>query len=88
MTTTGPAPILILGGTSEATELARELTARGHQVVVSFAGRTNPQNLPSGPKRVGGFDGVQGLMNELRQGGYRLLIDATHPFATLSLIHI
>jgi precorrin-6A/cobalt-precorrin-6A reductase len=82
VTTTGPAPILILGGTSEATELARELTARGYQVVLSFAGRTNPLNLPSAPRRVGGFGGVQGLMNELRQGGYRLLIDATHPFAT------
>jgi precorrin-6A/cobalt-precorrin-6A reductase len=76
------APILVLGGTSEATELARDLTTRGHRVVMSFAGRTNPPDLPQVAKRVGGFDGVQGLMNELRRGGYASLVDATHPFAT------
>jgi precorrin-6A/cobalt-precorrin-6A reductase len=76
------APILILGGTGEATELARDLTARGHRVVMSFAGRTNPPDLPQVAKRVGGFDGVQGLMNELRGGGYASLVDATHPFST------
>ena len=82
MTPAESAPILILGGTSEATELARDLTTRGHRVVMSFAGRTNPSDLPQVAKRVGGFDGVQGLMNELRGGGYASLVDATHPFAT------
>jgi precorrin-6A/cobalt-precorrin-6A reductase len=79
---TGTSRILVLGGTSEATELSSQLRASGHDVVLSFAGRTNPLDLPPGSKRIGGFDGVQGLMDELREGGYRLLIDATHPFAT------
>jgi precorrin-6A/cobalt-precorrin-6A reductase len=77
------APILILAGTSEATELARELTARGRGVVMSFAGRTNLGDLPPSPvqRRIGGFGGVQGLVAELQQRRYPLLIDATHPFA-------
>jgi precorrin-6A/cobalt-precorrin-6A reductase len=82
VTTPESAPILILGGTSEATELARDLTTRGHTVVMSFAGRTNPLGLAQVARRIGGFDGVQGLMDELRNGGYATLVDATHPFAT------
>jgi precorrin-6A/cobalt-precorrin-6A reductase len=78
------APILILAGTSEATELARELSAAGRGVVMSFAGRTTLGNPPAPPiqRRIGGFGGVQGLVAELRQRGYPLLVDATHPFAT------
>jgi precorrin-6A/cobalt-precorrin-6A reductase len=81
MTTTSPGPILILGGTGEAVELARALSTKGTGVVMSFAGRTNPADLPSVPKRIGGFDGPEGLARELREGQYRLLVDATHPFA-------
>jgi len=80
--TDGPASVLVLGGTSEATELARELTSNGHHAVLSFAGRTNPADLPALPRRIGGFGGVSGLAQELQRGGYELLIDATHPFAT------
>ena len=84
MTTTPPAPqppILILGGTSEAAELARALSMKGASVVMSLAGRTSPVDPPSVAKRVGGFGGVEGLARELREGGYLLLVDATHPFA-------
>jgi precorrin-6A/cobalt-precorrin-6A reductase len=80
--TAGAASVLVLGGTSEATELARELTSRGHHAVLSFAGRTNPADLPALPRRIGGFGGVSGLAHELRRDGYELLVDATHPFAT------
>jgi precorrin-6A/cobalt-precorrin-6A reductase len=81
--TTEPAPILVLGGTSEATELSRELAARGHTVVVSFAGRTSAEDLADPPvqRRVGGFGGIRGLVTELQRREYPLLIDATHPFA-------
>jgi precorrin-6A/cobalt-precorrin-6A reductase len=82
LTAAEPGPILVLGGTSEATELARELTARDRPVVLSLAGRTNPDDLPVLPaRRIGGFGGVQGLVTELRQRGHPLLVDATHPFA-------
>jgi precorrin-6A/cobalt-precorrin-6A reductase len=81
--TAGAASVLVLGGTSEATELARELTSRGHHAVLSFAGRTNPADLPALPRRIGGFGGVSGLAHELQRDGYELLVDATHPFATV-----
>ncbi len=81
--TAGAASVLVLGGTSEATGLARELTSRGHRAVLSFAGRTNPADLPALPRRVGGFGGAAGLAHELQRDGYELLVDATHPFATV-----
>jgi precorrin-6A/cobalt-precorrin-6A reductase len=77
-----PRPILILGGTGEATRLAEELTVRGFRVVVSFAGLTDSATLPSVPRRIGGFGGIPGLVRALLDGGYRLLIDASHPFAS------
>ncbi len=76
------ASVLLLAGTTEAAELARALHGRaGVRVLASLAGRTSaPGALPC-PVRVGGFDGVAGLVEELRAGGHRLLVDATHPFA-------
>lgn len=77
--------ILVLGGSTEASELTRALSVRGEhiQVVVSFAGRTTARNpLPPGVEvRVGGFGGVGGLVDHLRQHRYDAVIDATHPFA-------
>ncbi len=77
----GMPPTLVLGGTSEATELAGALTARGRDVVMSFAGVTNPRDRPPFRQRIGGFGGVTGLVDELQQSGYGLLVNATHPFA-------
>jgi precorrin-6A/cobalt-precorrin-6A reductase len=71
----------LLAGTAEASELAARLHGAGVDVVASFAGRTRvPGALPC-PVRTGGFGGVDGLVAELRRGGYRALVDATHPFA-------
>ena len=74
--------ILILGGTSEARQLAARLSSRGDMsVTMSLAGRTlDPQPMPV-PTRVGGFGGVAGLADYLRREAVSLLIDATHPFA-------
>lgn len=74
--------VLILGGTTEAAELARALAGRPDlEVVTSLAGRTrNPAALP-GRVRTGGFGGAQGLADYLAAGGIDALIDATHPFA-------
>jgi precorrin-6A/cobalt-precorrin-6A reductase len=53
----------------------------GIEVITSLAGRTRePANLP-GNVRTGGFGGVRGLTNYLREMQIDLLIDATHPFA-------
>ncbi|MFC5303584.1 cobalt-precorrin-6A reductase [Azospirillum picis] len=73
---------LILGGTTEATALARRLA--GHPRVdarVSLAGRTKNPVLPPLPTRIGGFGGVDGLAGYLRSEGIAAVIDATHPFA-------
>lgn len=79
--------VLVLAGTAEATALARALVARGVPVVASLAGRTSdPGPLPC-PVRTGGFGGVPGLVATLRDGGHRVLVDATHPFAAVMPHH-
>lgn len=73
--------VLVLGGTTEASALARLLAAQGIAATLSYAGRTeNPRAQPV-PVRVGGFGGVDGLADHLRQTGVTHLVDATHPFA-------
>lgn len=71
--------LLLLGGTSEARELAAELLATGVDVTSSLAGRVAQPRLPVGKVRIGGFGGVDGLRATL--AGYDAVVDATHPFA-------
>lgn len=72
--------ILLLGGTGEALQLARRL-APHHDVTYSLAGRTRRTlELPCAVS-VGGFGGVTGLTDFLKNGRFTLLIDATHPYA-------
>jgi len=73
--------VLILGGTSEARQLAKELTASGVQVISSLAGRVANPKLPVGEVRVGGFGGPDGLSTWLRDTDISAVVDATHPFA-------
>jgi precorrin-6A/cobalt-precorrin-6A reductase len=79
--------ILILGGTSEARDLAARLTAAGHAVVTSLAGRTSRPLLPAGELRVGKFGGIPGLVAYLKARGIERLVDATHPYAGLISIN-
>lgn len=72
--------VLILGGTSEARELADLLVNDGLDVMTSLAGRVAEPRLPVGKVRIGGFGGVAGLRSAL--GEYDVVVDATHPFAT------
>ncbi len=73
--------ILILGGTHEASELAKKADNLPNiQVKVSLAGRTS-QTAISQNLRIGGFGGVAGLIKYLKEEKIDLLIDATHPFA-------
>jgi precorrin-6A/cobalt-precorrin-6A reductase len=71
--------LLILGGTSEARELADQLVGAGVDVTTSLAGRVAKPRLPAGAVRIGGFGGVDGLRVAL--AGYDAVVDATHPFA-------
>ena len=52
--------ILILGGTTEARQLAGKLAARA-DVTLSLAGRTESPVQQGVPVRVGGFGGADGL---------------------------
>jgi precorrin-6A/cobalt-precorrin-6A reductase len=72
--------ILILGGTGEARELARRVS-QSLPVVSSLAGRVTDPRLPVGDVRIGGFGGVDGLTEWLRDNEISAVIDATHPFA-------
>lgn len=74
--------ILILGGTTEARQLAERLAGRtGLAVTLSLAGRTvNPLAHPV-PVRSGGFGGAEGLAGYLAAERVDLLVDATHPYA-------
>ncbi len=74
--------ILILGGTTEARQLAEHLAQRSDlAVTLSLAGRTAAPSLQPVPVRIGGFGGAAGLAAWLGAEGIDLLIDATHPYA-------
>ncbi|TMV90029.1 cobalt-precorrin-6A reductase [Thioclava sp. BHET1] len=75
------ARILLLGGTSEASELARALALRGDDAVFSYAGRTETPKAQPLPMRVGGFGEIAGLQRYLHAEAITHVIDATHPFA-------
>lgn len=74
--------VLILGGTTEARDLAQRLADRADlEVTLSLAGRTISP-MPQGvPVRSGGFGGVTGLAAYLTREHIGALIDATHPYA-------
>ena len=72
---------LILGGTTEASLLARACAEAGLPAILSYAGRVdNPRPQPV-ETRVGGFGGVEGLAAWMRDHAITHLVDATHPFA-------
>lgn len=74
--------LLILGGTTEASALARLLADDvRHEAILSLAGRTaNPRAQPIAT-RIGGFGGADGLANWLDVERIDAVIDATHPYA-------
>jgi precorrin-6A/cobalt-precorrin-6A reductase len=74
--------LLILGGTGDGVELARQaMSLPGLAVISSLAGRTSVPKSLVGAVRVGGFGGEAGLVEYLQAEQIDLLIDATHPFA-------
>ncbi|GAB90954.1 cobalt-precorrin-6A reductase [Gordonia rhizosphera] len=80
-------PILLLGGTGEARDLAARLVADGVPVISSLAGRVARPRLPAGEVRIGGFGGTDGLREWIREHDVAAVIDATHPFAATITEH-
>lgn len=73
--------VLLLGGTTEASALARLLAEAGIAATLSYAGRTEAPKPQPIPVRVGGYGGAEGLATFLRAQRITHLVDATHPFA-------
>ncbi|WP_270730856.1 cobalt-precorrin-6A reductase [Shimia sp. Alg240-R146] len=73
--------LLILGGTTEASLLARAVADRGVDAVFSYAGRVAAPKTQPVPTRIGGFGGVVGFANYIQQHNITHVVDATHPFA-------
>lgn len=75
--------ILILGGTTEASTIARTIAQDPRfTATVSLAGRTaKPAPIPDMALRVGGFGGAEGLARWLAKEKIAAVIDATHPYA-------
>jgi precorrin-6A/cobalt-precorrin-6A reductase len=72
---------LILGGTGDANQLAERCVREKIDAVYSYAGRTQIPLPHSLPTRIGGFGGVAGLADYIREQGITHVVDATHPFA-------
>jgi precorrin-6A/cobalt-precorrin-6A reductase len=73
--------ILLLGGTLEASAMARALAVRALPATLSYMGRVERPKPQPVPVRIGGFGGVEGLCTYLRDHAVTHVIDATHPFA-------
>ncbi|MCX8506162.1 MAG: precorrin-6A/cobalt-precorrin-6A reductase [Alphaproteobacteria bacterium] len=81
--------LLILGGTSEARELAQMLTnSQKRRIIYSLAGVMAPNQAREDALsqrgvtiRRGGFGGTAGLCDFLERERIKGVIDATHPFA-------
>ena len=78
---------LILGGTGDANQLAEQCVREKIDAVYSYAGRTQIPLGHSLPTRIGGFGGVTGLADYIREQGITHVVDATHPFAAAMSRH-
>lgn len=74
--------ILLLGGTTEAREIAGQLAQIPNvEALVSLAGVTSNPGHYALPTRIGGFGGVEGLHRYLSDNRIDLLVVALHPYA-------
>jgi precorrin-6A/cobalt-precorrin-6A reductase len=77
-----PLRVLILGGTIEASTLARLIAGDGRfEATLSLAGRTSAPRSQPLPTRIGGFGGADGLARFIGEHAIDVVVDATHPYA-------
>ncbi len=74
--------LLLLGGTREARELSKRLSAEGADAVMSLAGVTRAPVLDGLTSRLGGFGGAEGFASYVSEEKITAVLDATHPFAS------
>jgi precorrin-6A/cobalt-precorrin-6A reductase len=80
--------LLILGGTTEASALARLLAGDTRfDATLSLAGRTTEPRPQPIATRIGGFGGADGLAEYLTSQRIDAVIDATHPYADRMSAH-
>lgn len=78
----GRARVLVLGGTTDARELAATLEADpAVRPITSLAGRLSAPGTVAGEVRTGGFGGAGELARWIVEHGIATVVDATHPFA-------
>jgi precorrin-6A/cobalt-precorrin-6A reductase len=83
-----PLRVLILGGTADANQLVAAIAGDPRlDPILSYAGRTENPKRPPIAWRVGGFGGIDGLIDYLRTEKIARVIDATHPFAAQMSAH-
>jgi precorrin-6A/cobalt-precorrin-6A reductase len=77
-----PLRVLILGGTTEASALARLVAGDARfDTTLSLAGRTSAPKAQPIATRIGGFGGIDRLARFLGEHAVEAVIDATHPYA-------
>jgi precorrin-6A/cobalt-precorrin-6A reductase len=78
-----PLRLLILGGTSEASALARRIADEPDvAAILSLAGTTAEPAPTPVTRRIGGFGGAEGLAAFVAHEHIDAVVDATHPFAS------
>ncbi|MBU6462004.1 MAG: cobalt-precorrin-6A reductase [Bradyrhizobium sp.] len=83
-----PLCVLILGGSADANQLASAIVGDPRfDAILSYAGRTENPKQPPIAWRVGGFGGIDGLIDYLRREKIARVVDATHPFAAQMSAH-
>ena len=74
--------ILLLGGTADARIIADRLAETPNLITeMSLAGVLSKPPKMALPLRIGGFGGIDGLVQYIHDHGITILIDATHPYA-------
>ena len=74
--------ILLLGGTADARIIADRLAETPNLIAeMSLAGVLSKPPKMALPLRIGGFGGINGLVQYIHDHGITILIDATHPYA-------
>lgn len=74
--------VLVLGGSTEAFDLAEQLAGdAGIEAITAMAGVTRERRAVPGHVRIGGFGGPGGLAAWLGAERIDAVVDSTHPFA-------